>query len=336
MTSKKRSIRALDEDDNDDNHPPTKRQKKSGISKVNNEIISLQVGERKFITKINTLTQNDDNNYFAKLFSGHFAQNATYNQSYFIDRNGDVFSHILDYLRCHKFIIPDNDVLKQKILNEAQFYMIKMPQPDPKFLDSKILSISEEQKIRELFDDLSIEMKEYKGYPSIPTTYIPKDDKCVVDGEHLTVILVEDTAGNKFGIKSDVGIGTFTDYYTDGYTTKPNDALHKEHKFVYFNIYDVANKIAPFSIMGIGNELKTGFRTYTGDMSLGCAHMSRRIYSFLSIPSNTKGISTRIDEVQKQRLWGQIDYVISSTAFIIKTLEIFIEIDEDEACAHKW
>eukprot|EP01083_Nonionella_stella_P081570 224741_1 len=60
------------------------------------KIINLQVGEKKFVTRISTLTRISP--FFASLFSGRFTSTETYNGSYFIDRNGDIFGYILSYL----------------------------------------------------------------------------------------------------------------------------------------------------------------------------------------------------------------------------------------------
>lgn len=58
--------------------------------------ITLQVGERRFITTAETMTQ--ESAFFAALFSGR-RDNAEADGSYFIDADPDLFEHILRYLR---------------------------------------------------------------------------------------------------------------------------------------------------------------------------------------------------------------------------------------------
>jgi ubiquitin len=60
--------------------------------------IKLDVGGHKFTTSLPTLTSVPDT-YLAALFSGHHPLAPNADGTYFIDRNGDRFRHILSYLR---------------------------------------------------------------------------------------------------------------------------------------------------------------------------------------------------------------------------------------------
>ena len=63
--------------------------------------ITLQVGERRFITRSRTLTEGSG--FFSSLLSGPWWNDVQDDGAYFIDADGDIFSHILRYLRNRVF-----------------------------------------------------------------------------------------------------------------------------------------------------------------------------------------------------------------------------------------
>ena len=65
---------------------------------ISAEPITLQIGDRRFITTESTL--KDGSPYFAAFFSGRWTHTKL-DGAYFIDEDGDTFEHILRYLR-HK------------------------------------------------------------------------------------------------------------------------------------------------------------------------------------------------------------------------------------------
>ena len=82
------------------------------------------------------------------MFSGRFDTKPGEDGSYFIDRDGTHFRHILNYLRTGKLVLPDDKVVRMKLLNEAEFYQIDGILDELKanpFKDSAILS-SEQRK----------------------------------------------------------------------------------------------------------------------------------------------------------------------------------------------
>ena len=58
------------------------------------------------------------------MFSGRFDTKPGEDGSYFIDRDGTHFRHILNYLRTGKLVLPDDKVVRKELLNEAEFYRI--------------------------------------------------------------------------------------------------------------------------------------------------------------------------------------------------------------------
>lgn len=89
--------------------------------------ITLQVGERRFITTAETMTQ--ESAFFAALFSERW-DNAEADGSYFIDADPDLFEHILRYLR--RGVLPifyddakgHDHALYLALLEEAKYFQI--------------------------------------------------------------------------------------------------------------------------------------------------------------------------------------------------------------------
>jgi len=87
--------------------------------------VKLNIGGRVFITHKSTLISKGEN-FFSKLLSGMFGSTKDENGAYFIDRNGDYFVPILDFLRTGQLVIPSS-IPREGIEIEADFYQIKLP-----------------------------------------------------------------------------------------------------------------------------------------------------------------------------------------------------------------
>lgn len=62
-------------------------------------IVTLDVGGTIYKTTRSTLTSRDSPNFFDGLLSGHFAEGMDPSEPIFIDRDGALFRHVLQYLR---------------------------------------------------------------------------------------------------------------------------------------------------------------------------------------------------------------------------------------------
>ena len=84
------------------------------------------------------------------MFSGRFDTKPADDGSYFIDRDGTHFRHILNYLRTGKLVLPDDKVVRKELLNEAEFYQIDGILDELKakpFKDSAILSSEQRETL---------------------------------------------------------------------------------------------------------------------------------------------------------------------------------------------
>ncbi|CAF1380556.1 unnamed protein product [Adineta steineri] len=88
--------------------------------------IILDVGNVKYATSVDTLIR-EKNTFFAALFSGGWELERDPNDnSIFIDRDGDLFKHILSYLRTDKIHndVMANESLRQRLILEAEYFCI--------------------------------------------------------------------------------------------------------------------------------------------------------------------------------------------------------------------
>jgi hypothetical protein len=89
-----------------------------------NEIIELNVGGSQYTTSRTTIMSCPDS-MLARMISG-FIQTATdSNGRIFIDRDGPLFRHILNYLRDKRLNLPDNFSEYAQLRQEADFYRIE-------------------------------------------------------------------------------------------------------------------------------------------------------------------------------------------------------------------
>ena len=72
------------------------------------------------------MTQNE--NFFSALLGGKIPSHKDEEGYYFIDRDGDIFKHLLNFLRSGRFVLPEplDESLLDAILEEASFYSIDL------------------------------------------------------------------------------------------------------------------------------------------------------------------------------------------------------------------
>ena len=112
--------------------------------------ITLNVGGQYFTTTLQTLTK-DKGSMLHAMFSGRYDSKPAEDGSYFIDRDGTHFRYILNYLRTGRLLLPKDELVREELLEEAEFYQIhdileelRHP-PNQPFKDSTILSTEHKQ-----------------------------------------------------------------------------------------------------------------------------------------------------------------------------------------------
>ena len=112
--------------------------------------IKLNVGGQYFTTSLQTLIK-DKGSMLHAMFSGRFDTKPVEDGTYFIDRDGTHFRYILNYLRTGRLLFPKDELIREELLEEAEFYQIhgileelRHP-PNQPFKDSAILSTEHKQ-----------------------------------------------------------------------------------------------------------------------------------------------------------------------------------------------
>ena len=59
------------------------------------------------------------------MFSARFDTKPSEDGSYFIDRDGTHFRYILNYLRTGQLIVPKDEIIREELLAEAEFYQVE-------------------------------------------------------------------------------------------------------------------------------------------------------------------------------------------------------------------
>jgi hypothetical protein len=187
-----------------------------------NERVKLNIGGRYFETTIETLTKQSDGttSYFKALFSRQWQlEKDPKDESIFIDRDGELFDCILQYLRTGNIPIDfDHYLLRRDLIAEAQFYNLdtlanllknpsikkeRIPQAassgDLKklYYDTKILSVNSQIELNKLseFDNQQWQLI----YRASRDGYTAKAFHQSCDGCFPTICVIRSEDGFIFG-----------------------------------------------------------------------------------------------------------------------------------------
>jgi len=107
------------------------------------EIIYLNVGGVKYTTSRSTLTKYTDS-MLGSMFSQNIPTKVDKDGFYFIDRNGKIFEHILQFLRSGELVLPENFQNLKLLKCEAEFFQV-VPLLNSLKTQEKCLQIQEEK-----------------------------------------------------------------------------------------------------------------------------------------------------------------------------------------------
>ena len=88
------------------------------------DVVDLNVGGVSYSTTQGTLTRYPDSRLAKMFLGGGDLAKVMHNGKIFIDRDGVLFRYILDFLRNGKLSLPDNFLEKQRLKQEAEYYVI--------------------------------------------------------------------------------------------------------------------------------------------------------------------------------------------------------------------
>lgn len=120
--------------------------------------VILDVGGEKYTTSIDTLTAREQGTYFTDLFARQWQlERDAKDESLFIDRNGKLFAHVLEYLRTGTVPnqVKSDETLRQNLVIEADFFRLRNFQNllgKPTFPGTTLLeSYEHKQKLNEFY-----------------------------------------------------------------------------------------------------------------------------------------------------------------------------------------
>ncbi|XP_039602202.1 putative potassium channel regulatory protein [Polypterus senegalus] len=90
----------------------------------NQEVVTINVGGHKFTTVVTTLKRFPECK-LARMLDGSDPEIRIINGQFFIDRDGDLFRFILDYMRNRQVCIPPDFMEYEALCREAEFYELR-------------------------------------------------------------------------------------------------------------------------------------------------------------------------------------------------------------------
>ncbi|XP_077987421.1 BTB/POZ domain-containing protein kctd15-like [Glandiceps talaboti] len=87
------------------------------------EMVSLNVGGKLYTTSLTTLTRFPDS-MLGAMFSGNVPVQTDDKGNYLIDRDGELFRHVLNFLRTSRLTLPGNFDEHDLLMEEADFYQL--------------------------------------------------------------------------------------------------------------------------------------------------------------------------------------------------------------------
>ena len=98
--------------------------KKSGANSAFPSVISLNVGGIVYTASLATLTRYSKS-MLGAMFSGRMSLDTDTNGNYFIDRDGKLFRHVLNFLRSGQLHLPKGFTELEQLKQEVDFYQLK-------------------------------------------------------------------------------------------------------------------------------------------------------------------------------------------------------------------
>ena len=138
------------------------------------------------------------------MFSGRFDTKPGEDGTYFMDRDGTHFRYILNYLRTGRLLLPDDKLVREELLEEAQFYQVQGiidGLTPPPFEDSTILSVPQRQTLNNWLKGTSTSARSKSSliYRASRNGWAAANFHSCCDQKRPTVIVVRSTNSYIFG-----------------------------------------------------------------------------------------------------------------------------------------
>ncbi|CAF1026144.1 unnamed protein product [Adineta steineri] len=172
--------------------------------------VLLDVGGREVSTIVDTLT-NEKDTFFTALFSCQWELEKDERGRIFIDRSGDLFAEVLEYMRNPTEFVLVDERLRQRLTNEARFYKLNnlveiLTEParraeeerqKVKFENATLLNIEQQQKLNEFYG--TNEQRWQLIYKGTRDGFDASTFHRLCDNQGPTITVVRSTGGYLFG-----------------------------------------------------------------------------------------------------------------------------------------
>lgn len=201
-------------------------------------VIPLNVGGVKYMTRLSTLRKYEDS-MLAAMFSGRHVVDKDEYGNYFLDSNGHVFTHIIDFLR--NGTVPPNEV-SVSVYKEANYFglheLVELLQFKPNIaalhvkeahrllfpnyfsVKQNIVKVAMENAITTKSGDVVVHMFKSEFFPKAPN-FNPKHG-CVAENAHVTIGPWEGDTDEEMFIRC-----LESDYLDEGFNIKPHETKRK-------------------------------------------------------------------------------------------------------------
>lgn len=135
------------------------------------------------------------------MFSGRFDTKPSEDGTYFIDRDGTHFRYILNYLRTGRLLLPDDNLMREELLEEARFYQVQgiiVELTPPPFEGSTILSVPLRKTLRKWLNG-TLTSKSSLIYRASRNGWAAANFHSCCDRKRPTVTIIRSTNSYIFG-----------------------------------------------------------------------------------------------------------------------------------------
>ena len=237
--------------------------------------VQLDVGGRVFSTTVGTLTSEKDT-FFTALFSKQWELEKDEKGQIFIDRNGDLFAEILDFMRTpSEFILPE-DRLRKRLIGEAKFYKLQsflevLTAPERAeeerkaqlFMDDTLLTTEQKQKLNEFYG--KADQRWELIYKATRDGFEVSTFHRLCDNKGPTMVIIRSTGGYLFGgyaSQAWTSSGSYTNAADSFLFLLTNANGSQPTKFLYNN-----NGHAFYNAQGYGPTFGSNHDLYISDQS---------------------------------------------------------------------
>jgi hypothetical protein len=192
-------------------HLNTEKKVMSERYKITDKVLELNVGGKHFSTFLSTICKYEGS-MLAAMFSGRHSLIQDSRGRYFIDRPGESFAVILEWLQTGCFLWPDSECAKRRIKLELEYFGLVEALYGGAQLDSMIL---EQDDCGQLHEWLNLEGNWELCYRGTRDGFRAFNFHQLCDGAHPSLTIIKTTTGQVLGGFTSIGWSSRSGFHQD-------------------------------------------------------------------------------------------------------------------------